>query len=255
MKKIIRLTENDLSRIVKRIIKEEETQNKIAAEVDDVLEKPKVQDRIEDIYSNFTDRDIENIKRVLDNLGIDEYSSAKEVHTAIEKKIGDKIGGEIGENESLRNKASEILHGIGAANISAWGGVPAAIGIGGILAGTVGAPFAAGLAVSWGVTALLMGIAKLLKEDPPTEPSDFNNRNKQNGPLRKMRPDNSYEDEPEIDLIKNRSLSVGKDGDIFTRTASGEKIYHEKMKGDDLPKGYKRTMDENYRRRQYKRRY
>jgi hypothetical protein len=210
MKKIIRLTENDLSRIVKRIIKEEKTQNKIAAKVDDVLEKPEVQDKIEDIYKNFDKRDKVKLKNVLDDLGINEYSSAKEVHTAIEKKIEDKIGGEIGENESPRNKASKILHGIGAANISAWGGVPAAIAIGGLLSTTVGAPFVAGLAVSWGATALLMGIAKLLKEDPSIEQSE---------------------------------------------TASGEKIYHKKMKGDDLPQGHKRTMDENYRRRQYKRRY
>lgn len=253
MARIITLTERDLTRIVKRVIKENQDE-KIANKVEDVINQPKVEMKIEKIYSNLSDEDKMRLKMVLDNLGIDENSSAKDVHDTLESEVNTEDVGEIGENESTRNKVADVLHGIGAGNIAAWGGVPAAIAIGGLLAGTVGAPMVAGFAISWGTTALLMGLAKLLKNDSPSM-SQSSEKHSHSDRTRRMRPDNTYEDEPEIDSIKNRSSSGEKDGTVFTRTASGEKIYHEKMKGDDLPRGYKRTMGENYRRRQYRRRY
>ena len=253
MKKIIRLTESDLARIVKRVIKENQ-EEKIADKVAEVIELPKVEMKIEDIYSNLSDEDKMNFKMVLDNLGIDENSTAKEVHDAIETEVGNEISGEIGENESTRNKASEILHAIGAGNIAAWGGVPAAIAIGGLLAGTVGAPMAAGFAISWGATALLMGLAKLLKDDSPSLNSS-NRKQSHSNHLRRMRPDDTYEDEPEMDPEKNRAYSGEKEGSVFYRNSKGEKIYSKMEDGEELPQGYKRTMGENYRRRQYRRRY
>ena len=52
MKKIIRLTEGDLTRIVKRVIKEEENNNMMANKVENLIEKPKVEMKLDDIYSH-----------------------------------------------------------------------------------------------------------------------------------------------------------------------------------------------------------
>lgn len=172
MKKIIRLTEGDLTRIVKRVIKENED-SKMSHKVEQVIENPKVEMKIEDVYSNLTIEDKEKLQKILDNLGVDANSSAKEVHDAIKSEVGSDIHGEMTEDESPRNKVADILHSIGAGNIAAWGGVPAAIAIGGLLTATgVGAPMALGFAASWGATGLLMGLAKLLKQDPEVEENE-----------------------------------------------------------------------------------
>lgn len=167
MKKIVRITERDLKNIVKRVISEQEKDN-LADKVETTIEKPKVEMKIEDIYSQLSDEEKEELKTTLEDLGIDEYSSAKEVHSKIEDMVGDDIlNGEISEDEdeNPRKKTAKILHTIGAGNISAWGGVPVAIAIGGALVGTVASPMVAGFAISWGVTGLLMGLAKLLHKD------------------------------------------------------------------------------------------
>ena len=46
-----------------------------------------------------------------------------------------------------------------------------------------------------------------------------------------------------------------KEGSVFYRNSKGEKIYSKMEDGEELPQGYKRTMGENYRRSQYRRRY
>ena len=181
MSKIVKLTENDLSRIVKRVIKEEQDDT-MARKVENVIHLPKVEEKIENIYSHFTDADKEKLKMVLKNLGVDENSSASEVHSSIVSAVEDRIGGEMSEedeNENPKHKAAKILHAIGAGNIAAWGGVPAAIVIGSLLAGTVGAPMVAGFAISWGATALLMGLAKLLAGDDKVEGVNENYRRRQ----------------------------------------------------------------------------
>lgn len=188
MKKIIKLTEGDLSRIVKRVIKEEQ-EDTMARKVENVIHLPKVEERIENIYNHLTDADKEKLKMALKNLGVTENSTAKQVHAKIEKKIEEKmvnkldnLGREMSEedeHENPKHTAAKMLHTIGAANISAWGGVPAAIAIGGLLAGTVGAPMVAGFAISWGTTALLMGLAKLLAGDEKVEGVNENYRRRQ----------------------------------------------------------------------------
>ena len=64
MGKIVRLTESDLARIVKKVIKENQ-EEKIADKVAEVIELPKVEMKIEDIYSNLSDEDKMNFKMVL----------------------------------------------------------------------------------------------------------------------------------------------------------------------------------------------
>jgi hypothetical protein len=132
--------------------------------VERIVDTPKVQMRLEDIVSNLSNREINQIKNVLDNLGIDEYTSAKEVHDAVKDLANEAMDGEMSEedeNETPKEKLGRILRDIGAANIGNWGGVPAAI----LIASMTGFP--AGLAISWGVTGLLLGLAKVLDPDKP----------------------------------------------------------------------------------------
>jgi len=164
MKKVVRLTENDLTNIVKRIIKEDAEDSMASRKVERIVDTPKVQMRLEDIVSNLSNREINQIKNVLDNLGIDEYTSAKEVHDAVKDLANEAMDGEMSEedeNETPKETLGRILRDIGAANIGNWGGVPAAI----LIASMTGFP--AGLEISWGVTGLLFGLAKVLDPDKP----------------------------------------------------------------------------------------
>jgi hypothetical protein len=166
MKKIVRLNENDLTNIVKRIIKEDAEDSMASKKVERIVDSPKVQMKLEDMVSNLSDSEKNKIKNVLDNLGIDQYSSAKDAHDAVKDLAGEAMDGEMSEeedNETPKEKLGRIMRNIGAANIGNWGGVPAAI----LIASMTGFP--AGLAISWGVTGLLLGLAKVLDPDNETE--------------------------------------------------------------------------------------
>jgi phosphoenolpyruvate carboxylase len=166
MKKIVRLNENDLANIVKRIIKEDAEDSMASKKVERIVDSSKVQMKLEDMVSNLSDREKNQIKNVLDNLGIDQYSSAKDAHDAVKDLAREAMDGEMSEeeeNETPKEKLGRIMRDIGAANIGNWGGVPAAI----LIASMTGFP--AGLAISWGVTGLLLGLAKVLDPDNETE--------------------------------------------------------------------------------------
>jgi hypothetical protein len=166
MKKIVRLNENDLANIVKRIIKEDAEDSMASKKVERIVDSSKVQMKLEDIVSNLSDSEKNKIKNVLDNLGIDQYSSAKDAHDAVKDLAKEAMDGEMSEeeeNETPKEKLGRIMRNIGAANIGNWGGVPAAI----LIASMTGFP--AGLAISWGVTGLLLGLAKVLDPDNETE--------------------------------------------------------------------------------------
>jgi hypothetical protein len=233
MARIIRLTERDLSNLVRRVIREQEEQDEIAGNVESILNKHKVEMKIEDIYSNLSDDEKRKLESSLNNLGIDEYTSPKEAHDAVQN-VADNVGGEIGEgdeNMDSREKVADILQEIGGANMGAFGGVPAAIVIGGLLVGTVGSPFVAGLAISWGVTGLLMGLAKLLAKDK------------------------SKDDQPEREPKLNNQRSDVPDGTIFNRRSDGSTYNHQTPSQDNSYSTFKKTIDEDYRMRKYRRRY
>jgi hypothetical protein len=158
MAKIVRLTESDLTRIVKKVIKESE-EEVISQKVEDVIDNPKVEHRIDNMLSNLSDEDLEEIQDTLSDLGIDENSDVSEVHAKLSQHSGHHSNEEMtesGEPSNPKHKVREILHSIGAGNIAAWGGVPAAIAIG----SAIGMPL--GFAISWGVSGLLVGIAKAM---------------------------------------------------------------------------------------------
>jgi len=123
---------------------------------------PKVENKLEDIVSKLSDEEISNIKSSLESMGITSDTSLDDVHQIVQDEIEEEPMGEMTEEEkeqSDRQKIANFLEGIGGANIAAWGGVPLAIAVGGIVGS-----FAVGLAASWGTTALVYGLAKLLSD-------------------------------------------------------------------------------------------
>jgi len=260
MKRIIRLTESDLTRIVRRVIKENED-TEMSHKVEKAIENPKVEMKIEDVYSNLTVEDKEKLQKILDNLGVDAYSSPKEVHNAIESKVGSNMNGEMTEDESPRNKVANILHSIGAGNLGNWGGVPAAIAIGGLLTATgVGAPMALGFAASWGVSTLLIGLAKLLEEDPEVEENDDDSSFRSQGSYMSNKPiyggipktnlDSMGSEEGRANLTNLRTKKFV-DGKLRTFDSEGNEIDDEEGYVDRSLK----KLNERYRRRNYRRRY
>ena len=215
-------------------VKLQENENKeIAAKVEPILNKPEVEKKIEDIYSNLSDDEKKELESSLKKLGINALTSPKEAHDAVQN-VADNVGGgmsEGDENIDPKKKVADILHGIGEGNIAAFGGVPAAILIGGLLAGTVGSPMIAGFAISWGVTSLLMGLAKLLAKDK------------------------SKEDQPESEPKLNNQRSDVPDGTIFNRRSDGSTYNHQTPSQDNSYSTTKKTIDEDYRMRKYRRRY
>jgi hypothetical protein len=128
-------------------------------EVKDMLksafEDPKFKSAMFDMVSNLSPDQIEKIKKELKQLDVTSESNPDEVAAKVQSEV--KESEEIFENsEAGAKQVGKVLHEIGAANIAAWGGVPAAIVIG----AAVGMPL--GFAISWGATALLMGLAKML---------------------------------------------------------------------------------------------
>jgi hypothetical protein len=170
MKKIIRLTESDLTRLVERVIKEQADNDKFAKVAEKVVDNDNFEKRMEELVSKLPKKHIEQLNNFLDSMGIEKWSTPEEVHAKIEDAVEDveqkdemvKTDDEITEAEEvsskddLKMKIADVLHNIGAGNIAAWGGVPAAILIG----FSTGMPV--GFAASWGATILLMGLAKAL---------------------------------------------------------------------------------------------
>ncbi len=168
MKKVIRLTESDLTRLIKRVVMEQRDETKIGLKAEKLIHTPKVEMKIEDVFSNLSEEDKQELSSILNQLGIDENSSIEEIYRIIQNKVGEyESHAEMTEGEEMspRKKAAEIFDAIGAGNLKLFGGFPVAVAIGGALAGTVGSPVAAGLAISWGASTLLLGLAKLLAKD------------------------------------------------------------------------------------------
>ena len=129
----------------------------ISHKIENLVEKPKVEQKLESILANLSDEEKQSIMQLAN-------MSPMEIHNQVEDEMETETTDqemEMGEqdNENKQRKLSKTLDNIAQANISAWGGVPLAIAIGGAI-GTV----AGGLAISWGATALLYGLAKLLSE-------------------------------------------------------------------------------------------
>jgi hypothetical protein len=135
-----------------------------ADKVEDIVNNdPGFQSKIDAIIGALSDEDMAQLQSALAANGIDANASAEEIHSVIEQpQEGEQ---EMGENmghdpkKQIKHKVANILHSVGAGNVAAWGGVPAAIVIGSM----TGMPI--GFAISWGATAVLMAIAKKLNQN------------------------------------------------------------------------------------------
>ena len=124
--------------------------------VEQTFENPEFKSAMFDLVTSLSSRDAQRIKDELASLGITPDSDPEEIAAEIQAQ-SDIETDELQENlEDKSKKIGEVLHDIGAANVSAWAGVPAAIAIGAL----TGMPL--GFAISWGATAVLMGLAKML---------------------------------------------------------------------------------------------
>ena len=140
----------------------EESPEEMAADrIEDVMDNPKVEDRIERIVDRLSNKEKMLIQRSLEEMGITPESSVEDVHQVVQSNMEEISTGEMTEEDekSDKQKIADFLEGIGGGNMAAWGGVPLAIAIGGTV-GSMGVGFAA----SWGLTGLLYGIAKLLSD-------------------------------------------------------------------------------------------
>jgi len=118
---------------------------------DKIADDPKIQQSVAQLSPD----QINKIKQELKRLGINSNTSAVDIERKIEAQ---NVSENITEGDA-KEKIAKVLQGIGAANIAAWGGVPAAIAIG----TQTGMPL--GFAISWGATTILMGLAKLLDKN------------------------------------------------------------------------------------------
>lgn len=102
MGKIIRLTESDLTKLVKRVINEQKMEN-IA---DKILDDPKVERAAEEAVSQMSSKDIRNIKMIFANLGVSPNSSLSDVRNAVEDVVDDDMGSsrEMNEDEEMSPK-------------------------------------------------------------------------------------------------------------------------------------------------------
>lgn len=140
----------------------EESPEEMAADrIEEVMDNPKVEDRIERIVDRLSNKEKMLIQRSLEEMGITPESSVEDVHQVVQSNMEEISTGEMTEEDekSDKQKIADFLEGIGGGNMAAWGGVPLAIAIGGTV-GSMGVGFAA----SWGLTGLLYGIAKLLSD-------------------------------------------------------------------------------------------
>jgi hypothetical protein len=110
----------------------------------------KVEDKLEPLINHLSPEQINSLQTLIDKLDITPNTNPDEIQSELQNNVNE------GEDGDLKSKIANILHGIGAGNISAWGGVPAAI----IMGSQIGMP--AGFAASWGATTLLIGLAKIL---------------------------------------------------------------------------------------------
>lgn len=168
------LTEDMDSSVDMEIPKEETPADKVE---DVVNSNPKFQNSIDAIIAALSDEEKAELQNALSSHGITASSSAEEVHNIIsqpkegnEQEVSelffyDKDKGASDKPQAgrsmkeIRNKVADIMHSVGAGNIGAWGGLPAAVVIGSMTG------VATGLAISWGASAVLMALAKALNPD------------------------------------------------------------------------------------------
>lgn len=160
------ISESQLRKTLRRIIKENASEKMMAKDIERKIETPQFERTVDELLMNLSKHDIEELKDVISDLGITPESSVIDIHDKIEDEEESPMSfTEMGEDEeknddkkNIKKKTANILHSLGAGNIAAWGGVPLAIAIG----SATGMPV--GFAISWGVSGLMLALAKALQK-------------------------------------------------------------------------------------------
>jgi len=107
MKKVIRLTESDLTKIIRRVIREQENE----VEIEDVLNSPKVEKAAEEVVNQMSSKDLQDLKRAFSMLGVSPTSSFGEVKSAVENIQQDMNDtNELQEDEKMSPKKKMWLN-------------------------------------------------------------------------------------------------------------------------------------------------
>jgi acetolactate synthase small subunit len=111
MGRVIRLSESDLTRIVRRIISEQEQQELVM----NLVNSPKLKDLADQAISNLSARELISIKNNLNNVGIDENPSLSDAvnagNIAVQKSTED---GEISEDDEKLTFVDRVKMGLGS---------------------------------------------------------------------------------------------------------------------------------------------
>jgi hypothetical protein len=121
MAKIVRLNESDLTRIVRKIISEQE-QQELAF---NIVNSPKLKDLTDQVLSNLSTRELISLQKNLENSGIDKNTSLSDAlnvgNIAVHHSQED---GEISEDDEKLNFFDRVRMGlttVGAANTALYG--------------------------------------------------------------------------------------------------------------------------------------
>jgi len=108
MKKIIRLTESDLNRMVKRIIREQSEE----AVMDAVIHSPRIEHVAEKVVSEMSPKELNSIKNAFSLLGVSPSSSFSEVKSAVENLgLESNDSEEMTEQEKMSTK-KKLWHSV-----------------------------------------------------------------------------------------------------------------------------------------------
>ena len=109
MTKIVRLNESDLTRIVRKIISEQEKQELAF----NIVNSPKLKDLTDQVLSNLSTRELVSLKKNLENFGIDKNTSLSDAlnvgNIAVQHSQED---GEISEDDEKLNFFDRVRLGL-----------------------------------------------------------------------------------------------------------------------------------------------
>jgi polyhydroxyalkanoate synthesis regulator phasin len=168
MGKIIRLTESDLTKIVKKVIIENEKKEVQKEKAKEIVNDPSFLRSIREKLNNLSDEQIEEIENQLENLGVSRDSSIEQVNNRVESLKSD-VGSEEDYNsemsedfepkkQSTKHKIADTLNDIGASSMTNFTNVVASSGQKSFWGQAIA------IGTNMLVSALLVGLARVLKK-------------------------------------------------------------------------------------------
>lgn len=115
MAKIIKLNESDLTRIVRKIISEQEQQELVF----NIVNSPKLKDLTDQALSNLSTRELMSLQKNLENFGIDENTSLSDALNAGNIALHhSQEDGEISEDDEKLNFFDRVRMGLSTAGLA-----------------------------------------------------------------------------------------------------------------------------------------